>query len=332
VRSRRLAAVALALAGALLCIPPVASAAPESITLAVASNTGANWPLYVAQSTGLFAKYGLTVQVVNAGSVASVAQQLVTGAADVGDVSSTQNVEAIQGGAPIHAVVNRVAKPTYTLIARKDVHTPAELKGKLLIVGGVNDITRIFTDAMLSANGLKPGEYDYTYAGGTNERYAALKSGSVAAAILSPPYDFRAISEGYTMLGSAVKTFPSFPFTGFDANDRWASTHRQALVAFIEAHLAAVAWLYDPKNRNGAIDILAKATGSTPDDARRSYDELIVRDHVFSATGLFSPRDEDQVVGALTKLGAIKPPIAATSRFYDDSFAREALRALGRKP
>jgi ABC-type nitrate/sulfonate/bicarbonate transport system substrate-binding protein len=271
------------------------------------------------------------VQVVNAGSVAAVAQQLVAGSVDIGDVSSTQTVEAVQGGAPIHAVLNRVAKPTYELIAQKTITNVAQLKGKLIIVGGVNDITRIFTDSMLQSNGLRAGEYDYTYAGGTNERYAALKSGSVAAAILSPPYDFRAVDEGYTMLGSAVKNFPSFPFTGFAANDTWAAAHARTLVAFMVTHLTAVRWLYEPKNRAAAIEILAKATGSPPADAAKSYDELVVRDHAFSTTGRFAPAEEQQVIAALAKIGAVKTPLPAPTKFYDNRYVDEAGRELSRK-
>ena len=60
-----------------------------------------------------------------------------------------------------------------------------ELKGKLISVGGAKDITRIFVEQMLLPNGVKPGEFDMTFAGATSARFSALQAGAVDAAILT---------------------------------------------------------------------------------------------------------------------------------------------------
>lgn len=326
--SRSLRFLALFFVFLLACSPAVAA---EDVTVGVASNSASNWPLYVALSLGYFEKAGLSVTVVNAGSVAAVAQQLVGGSIDIGDVSSTQTIEAVQGGAPIHAVFNRVSKASYQLIAQKNIKSVAQLKKQLVIVGGANDITRIFTDAMLAADGLKPDEFDYTFAGGTGDRYAALKSGSVAAAILLPPFSFRAIAEGYPSLGSAVTKFPNFPFVGFDANDRWATSHADVLAKFLGANLQAVAWLYDKKNRAQAAEILSKATGTSAEDSAKSYDQQVVQDHVYSRTGRYTSQDEDIVIAALAKLGVLKAPLPPAGKFYDNRYVEAAARAATHK-
>ena len=46
-----------------------------------------------------------------------------------------------------------------------------ELKGKIVSVGGAKDITRIFVERMLEPNGVKPGEFDMTFAGATSARF-----------------------------------------------------------------------------------------------------------------------------------------------------------------
>ena len=301
--------------------------ATEHIALGLASNTAANWPLYVEQRLDLFKKYKLDVQVIRVSSVAANAQQLTAGSLDIADISSTQIVEAVQGGAPLRYILNRVSTPPYEIVARKGVSSAEQLKGKLVIVGGVNDITRILAEGTLQAAGLAPSQYDLTYAGGTNERYAALKSGSVGAAILSSPYNFRAEADGGVAIGSVEKLYHGFPFTGFGVAQAWGRAHHDAVVRFVEAHLDAVKWLYDPQNRQRAIEILASATGTTNDDAGKTYAEVIARDHAFSTTGATTPSDMKRVVGALTQLGQVKGSPSPES-FYDNSYAVDAAKAL----
>src|SRR5215470_16545448 len=55
----------------------------------------------------------------------------------------------------------------------------AELKGKVISIGGAKDITRTYAERMLAPSGLKSGDYDYVYAGATTARAQALLSGAV---------------------------------------------------------------------------------------------------------------------------------------------------------
>ena len=70
-------------------------------------------------------------------------------------------------------------------MAKPAIKSMKELKGKMLSVGGAKDITRIFVERMLAPHGVKPGEFDMTFAGATSARFSALQSGAVDAAILT---------------------------------------------------------------------------------------------------------------------------------------------------
>ena len=91
-----------------------------------------------------------------------------------------------------------VQAPPYSLLAKPAIKSIGELKGKLISVGGAKDITRIFVERMLEPNGVKPGEFDMTFAGATSARFSALQAGAVDAAILTPPFNFHAQSAGFT--------------------------------------------------------------------------------------------------------------------------------------
>lgn len=298
----------------------------QTIRVGLTSKTATDWPLYVADKLGYFKQEGVKVDYVIVGSASGNAQQLAAGSNNIGETSSTQVIEAIQGGAPIKYVINQVITPPYTLLGQKNIKSIKDLKGKTVIIGGSNDITRVFFDAMLKGNGMTEKGISFTYAGSTANRFAALKSGSVAAAILFPPFDFTALSEGYSNLGSVQKYLPSFPFDGFAANSAWASSHKTVLVDFIKGYLKGVNWLYNSANETQAVSILQAETNSKAQAAKETYQELFMKLHAFSKTGEIGQSSMTTVEQAMLKLGLLKSPLPPVSKFYDNSYAAAAAK------
>jgi NitT/TauT family transport system substrate-binding protein len=313
---------AACVAGAL---PAIARAEPaKPMTLALTGRTASAWPTYVATEMGFFTASGLDVDVVSAGSSASATQQLAAGSADVGDVSVTQIVQAIVGGAPITAVFDRTRSAPYVLFGKKGVTSLQQLKGKTVIIGGPNDITRIFTDTIFRNAKLAPDDVTYVFAGGAAERYAALLSGGVDAAILNAPFMFRAREGGYPALADVLKTFPQFPFVMYAANANWAKAQSPTLVAFLRANIAAIRWLYDPKNRARAIEILAQATNSPAQDASETYDAYIGDIKLYPVDGTIAAAKMQLAVDAVLNFKLINPPAPAPATFFDNAYVRAA--------
>jgi ABC-type nitrate/sulfonate/bicarbonate transport system substrate-binding protein len=318
------------IAGGLVAAPLLGGGAamaqtPRSIGVGLTSGTAAEWPTYAADEFGFFKRYGIAPSLIVIGSVAATAQQLVAGSLDLGEISSTQIVEAVQGGAKLRYFCERMSTPPYSFVAQKQYKKYADLKGKLLIIGGVNDITVIFTQKMLASGGMKMSDVDFVYAGGTADRYAALKSGSVAAAILFPPFDFRAVDEGYSLLGTLAQVMPPFPFVGWATTDGYAQKNSDLVVAFTKGYLRGVHWLHDPSNRQRAIDLLVKRTNTAPDDAAKSYDVLVAKDrNIFPDSGVTAPRTFATVLDALAQIKILTPPLPPPSNFFDNQYVERA--------
>ncbi len=310
---------------------PAGAQTTQPIDVGLTAKTATDWPLFVSDSLGFFKKYGVSPNFIVVGSAAANAQQLAAGSLGIGETSSTQIVEAIQGGAPIKYAVNQVITPPYSLMAKKEIKSLSQLKGKLIIIGGVNDITHVFLDAMLKNTGLKPDDYTLTYAGGTNERYAALKSGSVDAAILFPPIDFLAMADGYTNLGNVQTYLPSFPFDGFAVNSKWADAHTPLLVAFLKGYLQGLRWLYNPANKAQAVAILAAATNTNPENGAKSYDEFFVKLKAFSQNGRSNSADFQKVIGALSAMKVLDAPLPDPGKFYDNRYIDRANAELAKE-
>lgn len=306
---------------------PVRAQALKPLNYGFTSSNASDWAAYVAQKLGFYEAQGLAVDFAITGSAAANAQQLTAGSIDLGGISSTQVIEAIEGGAPLSVVLNRTHTTPYLVVGKKGLHTVKDLKGKTIIVGGPNDVTLVLMNGILAGNGLKQDDVTYTFAGGTPERFAALLSGTVDAAILIPPFSFRAVDQGFAVLAEAIKYFPTFPLDLVATNVHWARAHKDTLEAYLRAYLLGMHWLYQPANRERAIALLSEATKTPNEDAVKTYDAYI-KAKVLSQTGLTPLAGMDVVIGTLAKIGMLKPPLPSPAKYVDNQYAEQAAASL----
>jgi ABC-type nitrate/sulfonate/bicarbonate transport system substrate-binding protein len=178
----------------------------------------------------------------------------------------------------------------------------AELKGKVISLGGPKDITRIYVERMLAPSGVKPGEFDMVFAGATSARAQALLSGAVDAAILLPPFNFQATAQGFNELGLTVDFAPELPFSGTVVNLAWAKAHQDLLTRILAAHAKAIAWFNDDANRAEAVKMMVEASKLKPDEVEKSYD-FFRKGKFFEPTGKISRKKMGALVDALVGLG-----------------------------
>ena len=229
-------------------------------------------------------------------------QQVAAGSINVSTNSGLVDpIRAIQKGAPLAIVRIEVQVPPYSLLAKPGIKSMKDLKGKLISLGGAKDITRIFVEQMLEPNGVKPGEFDMTFAGATSARFSALQAGAVDAAILTPPFNFHAQTAGFTLLGHTVE-YVDMPFAGISVNTNWAAANKDTAEKLITVYNDSMAWLYDPKNRDEAVEILMKVSKIKKDDVEKAYDFLIGGKY-FEPTGKVSRSRLNKLVDALKTLG-----------------------------
>lgn len=308
--------------------PALAQAAqPVTVTMGLVTKIALAWPLYVGDAKGWFAENGVKLDFVTTGGSAKTAQQLAAGAVHIGHAGLPDLIRAIEQGAPVRVIAAEVAVAPYTLVGGKDIRTVSDLKGKTISIGGIKDVTLIYLRAILAPSGLARDDYDLVFAGSTSARYAALASGAVQAAILAAPFNFRALGEGYTNLGSTYEHLPDFPFTAYGVNAPWAERNRDAVVGYLRAYLAGVEWLYDPANRDEAIAILIKETNANPDDAAKTYDQYLREVKVYRKDGALTEEAMQKMLRGIVSLGDLEEPVPPPSKYVDDSFLKAARTA-----
>ena len=160
------------------------------------------------------------------------------------------------------------------LIGKSGLKSMAELKGKTVSVGQVNDIATVYFERMMAAHGLKRGDYDLLPAGVSAARYAALKAGVADAALVLPPLNFQATAAGYVTLGVAADYVKDIPFTGMAVHKRWAAANLPLAKRILAATDKSIAWLADASHREEALKLLVERARASPGDAAASYEYL----------------------------------------------------------
>jgi len=301
--------VAALLAAGMIMVAPAAKAAETVIVGMVGAVSSTHWPVYIGLTQGYFAAEDLKPDLVFIQSSAALAQQLTAGSIDLAlSTGLADPIRAIDKGSPIAIVRIEMQAPPYTVLAKPAIKRWADLKGKIISIGGPKDITRIYLERMAIPNGLKPGDYDSVFAGATSARFSALQSGAVDAAILLPPFNFYAESAGFTNLGNTIDYARELPFAGAVVGRSWAASHKTTLEKVMRVHNKSMAWFSDPANRAAAIKIMVDASKLKEADVAKSYD-FLHKNEFFENTGRISKAKMGALLKALKDLGDVEGSI-----------------------
>jgi NitT/TauT family transport system substrate-binding protein len=313
---RRNLLVSFASALALLTVGGSCAIAAETITMVTTGKGSAQeWPIFIAETKGFMAENGVAPDLIAAPSTAAAMQQLAAGSSNLGSGGLTDPLRAIDKGAQISLLRVEAQVPPYTLWAKPGIKSIADLRGKLIILGGAKDITRIYLERTLIANGVKPGEYDMIFAGTTAARFAALSSGAVDAAIMVPPFSFKAKSSGLSFIANVADYVRDLPFTGYAANTAWAKLHKPQIIGFLTGMAKSIDWFYQDANRGEAIDILVKESGSSREDIEATYDYYKSL-HIFDRKGLVEASTVGNLIKAMQDIGDLEGSLDV-NRFID---------------
>jgi ABC-type nitrate/sulfonate/bicarbonate transport system substrate-binding protein len=292
----------LILASVLLC--GSATEAAETVVVGVTGPPNAlGWPFEIAIEKGFFAAEGITIDRIAAPSSAAVILQATASALDMTVQGAFVDViRAIEKGAPLAVVRITLQTPPYELNAKPSIKSIKDLKGKTVSIGGQKDVTRIYLNRMLEPNGLKDSDVNLVYAGASSARLAALESGAVDAAILTSPYNFNAVSDGFPVIGRTADYITDLPQNGIVVNRNWAAGHMDTLRRFLVASQKGTDWFMDRGNREEAINILVRVGKLKPEEVAKSYD-FFRNGEFFEPTGNVSKIKLRMVTKVLESLG-----------------------------
>ena len=313
-----------------LCNSSARAQEPSPQKIRLTSLPGRPLPVVAAEMNGTFAKFGIEVEVSPAPNSDAMRAALAEGKADIAHAAVDNSVAMVLTGADVVIVMGGEGSLN-ELFVQPDIHSAAELRGKILIVDAVNTAYALQMKKILLLNGLQAGrDYEMKPYGATPQRLVAMREHKeFAGSMLGPPASIVAKGEGFVSLGSTQKLIGPYQSYGAFVQRKWGSEHKDMLVRYLAAYIEAQHWLMAPANKPKVIELMMKESKIPADVAADTYAVLIEGQGGYAADARF---DLDGFKNVLKLRAEVEgqwgghPP--APEKYYDSSYYYEALAKL----
>jgi NitT/TauT family transport system substrate-binding protein len=178
---------------------PAESLAADRVRFAYPAKSLNYLPITIGRDKGMFQREGIDLQLVLVASTIQVTA-LTTGDIDFSGAQS-QVMAGAARGLPVKVVGFLTTKPSFWLMAKPEIKSMAELKGKIIGITAIGSSTETLARFLVTKNGLTPDrEVAFIGTGTTANILTAMKAGTVDAGVLSPPFNAMATQMGYRTL------------------------------------------------------------------------------------------------------------------------------------
>jgi NitT/TauT family transport system substrate-binding protein len=266
-----------------IAVPQYATA--EKVRLALPSRSMGYLPMFVAVHRGFLKDENLDVEL--PAMLPNIAHNaLLSGEVEYHGVADSA-LRLAAKGAPLKTIFFGARLPNYFLMAKPNVKSVAELRGKYVAVSRFGGTTDLAARVALQANGLDPQkDVVLIMIGLGNTRNAALMAGSVDANIANPPDNSMLKQKGFRellFLGDAIE----FPSNGFSTTERRLADNRDQVKRLLRAFYRGL--LFSRDNAEETVKIVErewKLDGTTARDSYMSIMKAASRDGASSDAGL----------------------------------------------
>jgi NitT/TauT family transport system substrate-binding protein len=278
-------------------------------------------PFKIAQLRGFYREEGLDVEMILIRGAVGM-QALLGGSVDYTSASGSTIAAAVRG-LPVKLAFISSSKPQFELLSQPQIKSIQDLKGKIVGIssrGGSNDL---MMQIILQKNGLAPNKDVTTLiVGAQEETVIALRTGRIAAALLTPPRNFMLQRDGFNRLAYSGDYMATYANGGIGVTDEKIKTNPAEVLSLVKATIKALQ--FSMKNRAEMIKIMPGYLG-IKDSALidQLYDLYLTRQSVDGSV------DENWMKGAIEftqkTLGAAAKEVPP-SQVFDFSFVQKAMR------
>jgi len=291
----------------------------ETVRIAYPSRGVTVLPLRIAQVQGFFHQERLEAELIQMRAGITLTA-LTTGDLDYGAPLDSL-VRAAARGQPLKAVVSFVNKPMHYLVARPQIATVGELRGRTIALNSFGSAEQLTLYAILKSHGIdaEKKEVQIVFLGDSPVRLEALKRNIVDATMVLIPYVILATNSGLKVLGHAG-SFMELSTPGLGTTDRIVKQKPDQVRRVVRAVVKAM--LFMRKNREESVRIIMSWLSLNRDVAEKSYD---------MALDSFSEDGSPSRKGLMTsiELAGIKEDVPL-SKVFDFSFLQEVHSELNR--
>lgn len=307
------------------CADQVEAAA---VRVGVADISQSQLSLFVAKDKGYYRQEGLDVELVlMAGATAN--QALIAGNVDYTTVPTAGLTAALQG-APLKILFTTYHKAMFWLYSRPEIREVKDLVNKKVAVSSIGAAADSALREFLGRQGLEAGREVVILAIGVGStRFIALQNGTVDAAMLTTPWNFKAPEAGLRELVSFIKQDLIRLNGSIVTREGLLQSDRPSVERFVRA--TQKGFLSALHSRTETAAILARNMRISEDLAARIYD---LARPAMTPDGILSEDLQKKALHPMLERAGRRdvPPL---DKFFDFSLARKVrgeLAATGWKP
>jgi NitT/TauT family transport system substrate-binding protein len=215
----------------------------ERVRIAVSSKSLGFLDTWAARERGFYRKHGIDAEII------AMRPPLTIGAIQAGEIDYAFGASSILrgsiSGAPVRIVSLALRSSFHTLVARPNIKSVAELKGKVIAVtiGAADDfVARL----LVRRAGLDPRDVSFVNMGGSDTRFPALSTGRIDATPLSLPFFVVAKGQGFNLLGTASDVI-DMATVGIGTSTRKIQQEREQVKKMLRAQLDTLRWIKTQK-------------------------------------------------------------------------------------
>jgi NitT/TauT family transport system substrate-binding protein len=300
-----------------------AQPSPDPIIIGYPSPALTELPNYLAVNKGFYTAEGLEAKFVRARSNILVAA-LVSGSVDY-ITSITSSIGGIVGGAQAKIVAGVTRNNPDFLMARPEIGSIRDLKGKKLAVSGFGGASHQRMLVILRGAGLDPQkDVNIISVGDAGLRMDQLRLGVIDATVLTAPHCFVAERAGFKSLGSSKDAVP-LPAIGIVTLERKIKEKPEQIKKVLRTVLKSLRFLRE--NREEAVRVAMAWLSIDRELAERSYDVMLPN---YSYDGMISMEGLKASIDLITKRGTAPSKTFSPADLTDFSLLEEARRELPR--
>jgi len=225
---------------------------------------------------GLFAKYGIEVEISDLGSGAKLQQALASDSIDIG-LSAGSDMMASVKGSPVLTVAAFAEEPRSVVImvrADSPIQKPTDFKGKLVAMPSLGSVSEWLLRRMAIAEGLGQNGVRPVSQGSVQANLAALRTGQIDGMVgpMEVGFTLEDRHEGRIAVRLA-KYAPHFHAHILFARKQLIAEKPDVLERFLKGFFAAVKVMKTDKKTTSEAAI--RVLHSEPSIADRTYDEQV---------------------------------------------------------
>ncbi len=280
-------------------------------------------PLFAAYRWKTFEDNDLQAEIIQARSQvanAALASGEIGYFAGVGPASVSATLRGLQSRAVWFASDEII----YLLLARPEFSSVQNLRQKKIGITGLGGTAHVALQIALEAVRENPKNFLYVSITAA-QLMAALESGVIDAALMSPPYDFYAKKKGFREVLN-VGSYARMPFGGLTVMTATLRSRAEEVKKVMRAMQVAKQEML--KSREKTVGLISGFLKVDRDAAENTY---AVYGKTVSGSGVPSHDGIDQIMKSLRMAGQFTDRKVAFEEVADDRLAREVAKELGYK-